>query len=594
MIHIIKNYKWVIASSLICIIFGLLTFFTFTNQTFITLKDLNLQILLIIDSILLLLFFGLIIYETYKILGKRKRKKLGSEVNLKYILYFSSTTLLPSIIIAVFSLILFNVGLQRYFDDNIKSIVNNSSELAKNYVEQTRNSIEADILLMVLDVNNQSALYYENPKGFLNLLTSQRLIRRLDEVHLIDSSANIIMSNIVDPSINFVPPTEEAFDISLNGKPVRISDPSTNRTSALVKLNNFIDTYLYIVRFMDPRVINYLEQTGEAVSFYFSVQESKTGIKITFGIIYLLVVTLFLFLAIIISINLASRLTTPIINLIGASEKISAGDLNAKVPIIDTNDEIKNLNENFNLMIDKLKRQQDKLVMSERHMAWESVARKLAHEIKNPLTPIQLSIDRIKEKYLTKIDDKDNSFSDYLNTIAKQIKDIEFLLNEFSNFARMPKPVLKKINLNKLISRSINLHKLSDTNIKFNLSETNPIFEIYGDEEQLNRVFVNLIKNSIESIHEKKIKNADFKGKITIDIKDDSDYIYVTIVDNGVGFEKVDKAKMLTPYFTTKKHGTGLGLAIVTKIINDHNSTILFTSIKNGAKVEVILPKYYD
>ena len=591
MIHIIKNYKWVIATSLICIIFGLLTFFTFTNQSFITLRDLNLQILLIIDSILLLLFFVLIIYETYKILGRRKRKKLGSEVNLKYILYFSSTTLLPSIIIAVFSLILFNVGLQRYFDDKIKSIVNNSSELAKNYVEQTRNSIEADILLMVLDINNQSALYYENPKRFLNLLTSQRLLRRLDEVHLIDSSANIIMSNIVDPNINFVPPTEEAFDVSLDGKPVRISDPSTNRTSALVKLNNFIDTYLYIVRFMDPRVINYLTQTGEAVTFYFSVQESKTGIKITFGIIYLLVVALFLFLAIIISINFASRLTIPIINLIGASEKISAGDLNAKVPIIDTDDEIKNLNTNFNLMIDKLKKQQDKLVMSERHMAWESVARKLAHEIKNPLTPIQLSIDRIKEKYLTKIDDKDNSFSDYLNTIAKQIKDIEFLLNEFSDFARMPKPVLKKMNLNKLISRSINLHKLSEKNIKFNLSEANPIFEIYADEEQLNRVFINLIKNSIESIHEKKIKNADFKGKITIDIKDDSDYIYVTIADNGVGFEKVDKAKMLTPYYTTKKQGTGLGLAIVTKIINDHNGTILFNSIKDGAKVEVLLPK---
>jgi len=591
MIHIIKNYKWVIATSIICIIFGLLTFFTFTNQSFITLKDLNLQILLIIDSILLLLFFGLIIYETYKILVKRKRKKLGSEVNLKYILYFSSTTLLPSIIIAIFSLILFNVGLQRYFDDKMKNIVNNSSELAKNYVEQTRNSIEADILLMFLDINNKSTLYYENPKRFLNLLTSQRLIRRLDEVHLIDSSANIIMSNIINPNISFVPPTEEAFDISLNGKPVRISDQSTNRTSALIKLSNFIDTYLYIVRFMDPKVINYLTQTGEAVSFYFSVQESKTGIKLTFGVIYLLVVTLFLFLAIIISINLASRLTTPIINLIRASEKISAGDLNAKVPIIDTDDEIKNLNENFNLMIEKLKKQQDKLIMSERHMAWESIARKLAHEIKNPLTPIQLSIDRIKEKYLTKINEKDNSFSDYLSTIAKQIKDIEFLVNEFSDFARMPKPMFKKMNLNNLVSRSINLHKLSETNIKFNLSEANPIFEINGDEEQLNRVFINLIKNSIESINEKKIKNVHFKGKIAIDIKDDSDYIYVTITDNGVGFERVDKVKMLTPYYTTKKQGTGLGLAIVTKIVNDHNGTILFNSIENGAKIEVILAK---
>jgi len=591
MIHIIKNYKWVIATSIICIIFGLLTFFTFTNQSFITLKDLNLQILLIIDSILLLLFFGLIIYETYKILVKRKRKKLGSEVNLKYILYFSSTTLLPSIIIAIFSLILFNVGLQRYFDDKMKNIVNNSSELAKNYVEQTRNSIEADILLMFLDINNKSTLYYENPKRFLNLLTSQRLIRRLDEVHLIDSSANIIMSNIINPNISFVPPTEEAFDISLNGKPVRISDQSTNRTSALIKLSNFIDTYLYIVRFMDPKVINYLTQTGEAVSFYFSVQESKTGIKLTFGVIYLLVVTLFLFLAIIISINLASRLTTLIINLIRASEKISAGDLNAKVPIIDTDDEIKNLNENFNLMIEKLKKQQDKLIMSERHMAWESIARKLAHEIKNPLTPIQLSIDRIKEKYLTKINEKDNSFSDYLSTIAKQIKDIEFLVNEFSDFARMPKPRFKKINLNNLVSRSISLHELSETNIKFNLPEANPIFEINADEEQLNRVFINLIKNSIESINEKKIKNVHFKGKISIDIKDDSDYIYVTIADNGVGFERVDKVKMLTPYYTTKKQGTGLGLAIVTKIVNDHNGTILFNSIENGAKIEVILAK---
>ena len=134
MIHIIKNYKWVIATSFICIIFGLLTFFTFTNQSFITLKDFNLQILLVIDLVLLLLFFVLIVNETYKIFAKRRKRKLGSEVNLKYILYFSSTTLLPAIIIAVFSLILFNVGLQRYFDDKIKNVVNNSADLAKNYV----------------------------------------------------------------------------------------------------------------------------------------------------------------------------------------------------------------------------------------------------------------------------------------------------------------------------------------------------------------------------------------------------------------------------------------------------------------------------
>jgi two-component system nitrogen regulation sensor histidine kinase NtrY len=243
-------------------------------------------------------------------------------------------------------------------------------------------------------------------------------------------------------------------------------------------------------------------------------------------------------------------------------------------------------------MIDKLKKQQDKLLLAERYSAWENVARKLAHEIKNPLTPIQLSIDRIKEKYLEKIyDDKDN-FSNYLNTITKQIKDIEHLVTEFSDFARMPKPVFKKINLNKVISHSLSLHQLSEPDINFTLSKNKLSNHVSGDDEQLNRVFINLIKNSIESIHEKKNKKANFKGKISVDIRSDSDYIYLTIIDNGVGFDHVDKTKMLTPYFTTKKKGTGLGLSVVTKIINDHNSVIIFNSTTEGAKVDITLPKY--
>ena len=416
---------------------------------------------------MLIIFFTLVIYEIYKLLNERRKGTLGSETSLRYILFFSTTTLLPSVLIALFSLILFNVGLQNYFDKKIKSVVNNSSEVAKNYLEEVRNSIEADILLVEYDVNSQPELFYESPKRFARLLAAQRLLRRLDEVHLLDSSGNIIMSSVIDSTLTFVAPPEESFERTLNEKLIRIVDPSTNRTSALVKLNNFIDTYLYIVKFMDPKLINYVEETDSAVSFYYSVQDSKTGIKITFAVIYLLIVSLLLFLSIIISINFASRLTLPIVNLIGASEKISKGDLSAKVPFIDTNNEFQKLNENFNSMIDKLKKQQDKLLASERHAAWESVARKLAHEIKNPLTPIQLSIDRIREKYLNKVEDSNNNLSNYLNTITKQIKDIEHLVTEFSDFARMPKPVMKKMNLNKIISRSLNLLKLSENNITF-------------------------------------------------------------------------------------------------------------------------------
>ena len=590
MIHIIKNYKWVIALSALCLSFGILTFFTFINESFIQLNDFNLQLLLLVDITLLVLFFLLIFREIYKVLKDKKNEKLGSETSLRYITFFSATTLIPSVIIAFFSLVLFNTGVQKYFDKKIKSLVNNSSEVAQNYLEQTRNSIEADLLLMVLDINNKSGLYYEQPKVFLNLLTSQRLLRKLDEVHLIDSSGNIIMSNIVDSKIDFVPPPEEAFIRSLEGKPVRITDSVSNRTSALVKLDNFIDTYLYIVKFLDPNVINYLKQTSDAVSFYYSVQNRKSGLKITFAIIYVLIVSLLLFLSIIISITFARRLTKPIINLINASEKISEGDLDTKVPEIDSDKEFEKLNNNFNLMINKLKAQQDKLLIAERHTAWESVARKLAHEIKNPLTPIQLSIDRIKEKYLPTVGNDNKNFSSYLDTINKQIKDIEHLVNEFSDFARMPKPIFKEINLYNVISRSLKLNELSEKKIKFSITKEG-VFKIMGDEEQLNRVFINIIKNSIESIHLKNNKNVDFKGKIDIEINQDSDYIYVEITDNGIGFDHVDKAKMLTPYYTTKEKGTGLGLSVVTKIINDHNSTIVFNSITEGAKIKISLPR---
>ena len=593
MIHTIKNNKWVITTSLFCILFGVLTFFTFIDKSFINLNEKSFQLLLIFDLILLSLFFILIIRETYRILKEKKEGGLGSETRVKYLVFFSMTTLLPSLFIAIFSLVLFYAGLEKYFDSKIKSAVNNSYDVAKNYIEETSRSITSDIVLVYLDINNKFGLFYDNPKQFQSLLASQRLLRKLDEIHLLDSSGNIVMSNIIDVSLNFIPPPEEAFLKSLDGKPVRITDSIANRTSALVKLNNFIDTYLYIVKFVDPKMMNYLKDTEQAVNFYYTVENEKAGIKISFAIIYLLIVSLLLFLSIIISINFASKLTLPIINLIRASEKVSSGDLNTKVPKIETYKDFEKLNENFNSMLDKLKTQQESLLLTERHAAWENVARKLAHEIKNPLTPIQLSIDRIREKYLNKFKDDKEKFSSYLNTITKQIKDIEHLLNEFSDFARMPKPIFKKINLLNTISSTISLLELTDPNININFSKQKPSYFIYGDEEQLSRVFINLIKNSIESIYEIKSKNVDFKGKINIDITEDKDYIYTNVLDNGVGFSLVDLTKMLTPYYTTKKNGTGLGLAIVTKIIHDHNSLISFNALKDGAKVTITIPKKY-
>jgi two-component system nitrogen regulation sensor histidine kinase NtrY len=240
------------------------------------------------------------------------------------------------------------------------------------------------------------------------------------------------------------------------------------------------------------------------------------------------------------------------------------------------------------MMIDQLKSQQEKLLITERHEAWENVARKLAHEIKNPLTPIQLTIDRLKNKYSEMINssDKDN-FNDYLKTIIKQIKQIENLVNEFSDFARMPKPTFKKNDLILITKENIKLLNEMDLSIVINFKYSNDKILFNCDSEQISRVFFNLIKNSIESIHERHSKNADFAKKIDIAIANKSDYIEFIISDNGIGFSEKNLKNILKPYFTTKSKGSGLGLSIVNKIINDHNGEIKFIQQELGAKIIV-------
>ena len=248
------------------------------------------------------------------------------------------------------------------------------------------------------------------------------------------------------------------------------------------------------------------------------------------------------------------------------------------------------LNKNFNLMTEQLKAQQEKLIINERHEAWESLARKLAHEIKNPLTPIQLTIDKLNSKYSDEIENKKKEdFTKSLDIIRKQIKQIENLVNEFSDFARMPKPILKNNNLVLIIKDNINLLKTLDDSIFLNFNYFDHDVFFNSDSEQLSRVIFNLIKNSIESIAEKKQNIVKFVGKIEIELVDKDTYIGFMIKDNGVGFGIFkDRIKdILNPYYTTKKMGTGLGLAIVNKIINDHQGILDFKDLKDGAQINI-------
>ncbi|MDC0533147.1 ATP-binding protein [Candidatus Pelagibacter sp.] len=589
MLEFLKKNIFIIILSTITLFIGFLTFLTFIDKSFIQLNQNNLQYLLILNIFLLFLLFLFIFAEIRKSI-KSEIDKDGLTSNKKYITYFSLFTLIPSILISIFSLFLFSFALEKYFDKKVSTVVNNSYELAKSYVKEVRNKIQADIVLIAFDTNKSARFLSNNKKEYLRFLNTQKLIRDVDQIHIIDDKKKLLFSSLEDAKV-YVPPLDEALKLVLeDDRPLKIINAPQNISAAIMRLQAFENRFLYVVKFLDKDISKYLTESQEAINFYYTVEEKSTGIKISFAIIYIIIVSLLLFLSITIAIRFSSRFFRSINNLILASNAIGEGDLNIKVPEIKTDKDLEVLNKNFNSMINRLKNQQEKLIINERHEAWGSLARKLAHEIKNPLTPLQLTIDRIKNKYTEQLTSSDqNNFKENLKIINNQIKQIENLVNEFSDFARMPKPVFSNNDLTKIVNETIKLSSEFDKSIEITFTKSSDKILFHCDKEQLSRVFFNLIKNSVESIKQKSEKEGDFNKKISIEIADNNDHIKFILVDNGIGFDQIknDIKKIINPYFTTKKNGTGLGLSIVNKIINDHNGEILFIPIKNGAKVEI-------
>jgi len=593
MYDFIKKNIYLIFLFIITLSIGFLTFLTFIDKGFIKLSDQNLKFLLILNIILLILLFLFIFLEIKKTI-KNDIDKDGLKSNKKYITYFALFTFIPSILISIFSLFLFSFALEKYFDKKVTTVVNNSYELAKNYVDEVRNKVQSEIVLVAFDVNKSKKFLNDNTDEYKRFLKTQKLIRGVDEIHIIDLNKELLFSTLEDGA-PYLPPLDEALNLVLDDdRPLKIINAFENRSAAIMRLQNFEDRFLYVVKYLDKNISKYLTESQEAINFYYTVEEKSTGIKISFAIIYIIIVSLLLFISISIAIRFSSRFFRSINNLILASTSIGEGNLDIKVPEVKTDKDLEILNRNFNEMIKRLKDQQEKLIITERHEAWGSLARKLAHEIKNPLTPIQLTIDRLKNKYSTDLAEKNKvDFNENLKIINNQIKQIEKLVNEFSDFARMPKPVFQKNNLVELMKDNIKLLKELDKTIEIEFKNNVQQIFFNCDREQLSRVFLNLIKNSIESIQQKAEKNTNFIKNISIELNDLDDHISLIINDNGIGFDSLSNniKEILNPYFTTKKKGTGLGLSIVNKIINDHNGSIEFISKVEGAIIKINLTK---
>ncbi len=544
----------------------------------------NVEILLILNLLLLftlILSISLKIYTNYL---KKKSLELGGKTSKNLVLSFLIISSLPSFLIVIFSIIIFNYGIQKWFDDKILSLVNNSRNIAINYLNDTHQSIVKDLKLIANDLNRNKKILLSDKKKFKKYIQFQANFREIKNIFLINNKGKLIQFAMNKNLYN--PPTKVMLLQASNGKPLIVSNALEKKTYALIRLNNYKNLYLYSFQNVDKKINSFLKETGDASTYYFRVKSNTLKIQISFFIIYIIFTLILVLMSAIFGINLAAKTTKPLNNLFRAAKSVSEGNYDIELKS-DKNEDFRNLNLIFNDMVSQIKKQKQKNILSGRFEAWQVIARKLAHEIRNPLTPIQLSLDRIKDKI-----SGDEGSKKHLSIINNQIFEISKLVNSFSDFARMPKPIFEKNDILEIVNSSIETYQLNYEKIKFIFKNFLTNTEIYCDKGQINRALLNVYKNAIESIEEKS-GDVMLDGKIITELSEDKKFYFISIYDDGVGFKDSGNFKHNDPYFTTKKDGSGLGLSIVSKIVHEHNGQIFYENRKkeNGALVSITIPK---
>ena len=519
----------------------------------------------------------------------RIRKKNITTFNNRFSLYFIGIAITPAIIVGSIALLLINFGVNDWFNERIQNIIKNSVYVAEGYLEEHKKTIKGDIYAMSSDLNDASNLYIRDKFNFEKLFFTQSLVRNLPDSFLIDGKGNVILKNRGTLKI-YYQPTPESLDKVSNGELAIFTSTEFNKVYAIIKLDKYLDLYLYVGRPMDNRVLTALKDTKSAQNDFNRLEENRSKLSVIFILIYLIITMVLIFIAIIVGIGFARKIVDPITKIIIATDNISKGNYDLKLN--KTNDfvELNRLTDSFNKMSEDIVSQRKQLAISEKHEAWSDVARKIAHEIKNPLTPIKLSIDRLKNKTNKGINISKSEVVETIDTIDRQVDDIKNLIDEFSNFARMPAPNMQKCNIKTIIESAVSLFDIETNKILIDYNKKSLDYFVNCDESQINRVFNNLIINSIHAI-ESKFKNKQ-GGKIFIDGNVEGKYIKIKIYDNGHGLGH-NESDLLKPYFSTKDKniGTGLGLSIVEKIISEHEGNFHIYNIddESGACSELTL-----
>ncbi len=571
-----------ILGSLIFIGLSFVLLFYQRKNTASTLDYSNIYILFAALLTLILIFS--LIYLLFPIYLRVRRKKI-STLNSKFTLYFILIALTPSIFLGIIGLVLINFGINDWFNSKINNVIDNSVFVAESYLEEHKETIKGDVYAMYNDLNSSSDVLSNDNNKLAIALRTQSLIRGLPEVYVITRKGTISAKAFDDNILQYSPP-ENSFVRADAGEMAIMSSTVVNKVYALVKLKNYENSYLFAGRSMDANVISALNDTVSAKNEYTFLENNRDQISLIFVLIYIVISLILILLSTFIGLKFAEKIVLPLSMVIKATNNISKGKYEDKIEKTNDYVELNRLAESFNKMSADIIRQRKQILISEKHETWSDIARKIAHEIKNPLTPIQLSSERLEKKIKnTAIDN--NEITDCIDTIRRQVNEIGYLVDEFSNFARLPNPILEKQDIYEIIIDIVNDYKNNYKMIDFEYNFATNKCEMLIDKSQISRVIQNLIINSIHSIQETEVS----VGKINLESSISNNYLNILILDNGVGL-KYEKNELIKPYFTTKKRkgGSGLGLAIVEKILFDHNAEFFIENRNDGiegAKVEI-------
>lgn len=647
----------------------------------------------IANAVLILLVIALVLTELVMLVQGRVRKQAGARLQTRIVGLIAVIAAGPAFIVAVVATIALNQGLDQWFSERTRSMVESSRLVARSYMLEHAHVLRGDIIWIAEELEASRETYVTDPTRFQRILTALATTRSLPFTSLVNAAGETVMR----AQINVQGPLPRVPDGVLpstgEGTPTLISPGTSNLVGAVVKLRGYTDLFLFVARPVDPEVLEYVRLTDENITEYRLYDSNRLVFQITFTLMYVGVAFVFLLAALWIGIALANGLVDPIRNLMIASNRVSSGDLDVQLPVPGRRGDLHDLAVRFNKMTQQLRSQrtalvaasrtneqrrqfteavvegvsagiigldaygritlvnsracaalgrdeldlmdrelaevapalapimeraqsarrgrvQDQiqlstgfdrrtyqvrltregtiteskgfvitldditeLVAAQRNSAWADVARRIAHEIKNPLTPIQLSAERLRRRYAGKLVDDFDVFDKCISTIVRQVGDIGRMVDEFSSFARMPTAAIARADLTDTIRQAVFLEsvRLPEVGIRAELPEE-PIYAWF-DTRLISQALTNLIKNSVESIESVGVSEIE-DPEVVVTAEHAGDEVVVSISDNGKGWPDENRHQLLEPYMTTREKGTGLGLAIVAKIIEQHGGRI--------------------